>query len=101
QQAPGDLAPALSKEERISILESGKNLSSKKFLAALVEKVQQPGSGGGALDNVVASLSGKLGVQLQAFLSDPRQEGFREVIQGLSPEEKYTVFILNRVSRLS
>lgn len=101
QQAPGDLAPALSKEERISILEAGKNLSSKKFLAALVEKVQQPGSGGGALDNVVASLSGKLGAQLQAFLSDPRQEGFREVIQGLSPEEKYAVFILNRVSRLS
>ena len=101
RQAPGDLAPALSKEERISILEAGKNLSSKKFLAALVEKVQQPGSGGGALENVVASLSGKLGVRLQAFLSDPRQEGFREVIQGLSPEEKYAVFILNRVSRLS
>jgi hypothetical protein len=93
--------PLLSKEERLALLEAGKNLSAKQVLAALVKRIQRPARPAGTLQQIAASLSGKLGGRLEAFLSNPGQEGFRDVVQNLNSEERSAVNVLTRVARVS
>ena len=98
--APADIAPLLSKEERLAILQAGKNLSAKQILAALVKKLQKPARPAGTLQQALISLSGKLGGRLRDFLADPGQESFRDVVRKLNPEERSAVSVLNRVARV-
>lgn len=101
KQAPKDMAPLLSKEERLEILESGKQLGTKRLLAMLAEKLPEPSMGGGGIHDAIHSLTEKLGGDLGEFLTNPRQEAFREVIRKLTPEERHAVIVLNRVSQVA
>jgi len=101
KQAPSDVSPVLSKEERIAILEAGKGQSAKELLAALARKMQRPSKPAGTLQQVIGALSGKLGAKLPSFLSNPTQDSFKDVVQGLNPEERSAVSLLSRVARAS
>jgi hypothetical protein len=101
KSAPGDSAPALSKEERLAILEAGKNQSAKQFLATLVKKLRKPAQPSGSLQPALNALSGKLGPRLPSFLANPGGDGFKEVVQGLSAEERQAVSMLARVSKIA
>ena len=102
KQGPGDQTPLLSKEQRIAIIESGKKLSAKQLLGSILDKFGAGSTGPTRrMEGALNSLTGKLGETLEAFLRNPNQENFREIVKGLSRDERETVSILNRVSRLT
>jgi hypothetical protein len=99
KSAPGDIPPVLSKEERLAILEAGKNQSAKQFLATLVKKLRNPPQPRGSMQPALNALLGKLGARLPSFVANPGGDGSKEVVQGLSAEERQAVSTLARVSK--
>ena len=53
----------------------------------------------GDLSAAIAGLQKRLAGELQAFIMNPNQEGYRPYLSGLSPEEKQAVMVLNRVAK--
>ncbi len=92
----------ISAEERTGLHEQNKGQPPGKILLGL-QKNFKIGSDGveqaGELAGGISGLQNRLGAQLQPFILNPNQEGFRPYLAELSPEEKQAVRVLNRVAK--
>jgi hypothetical protein len=92
----------LSVEERKALYEQNRGQPPGKVLIDMhrkfhigAEQLEQAG----ALAGGISGLKGKLGNQLQAFIMNPNQEGFRLYLEELSGTERQAVVVLNRVAK--
>lgn len=95
--------PRLGKPQVAQLVNDLRDATPQKALLTLVMKGQlgetarRPGRMKGPLEG----LSAKFGTNLGEFLRSPSKDAFRDLRMGLTPEEKHTVALLQKLARLS
>ncbi len=92
----------ISAEERAGLHEQNKGQPPGRILLGLQKKFQIGADRieqAGELASGISGLQKRLAAQLQPFIMNPSQEGFRPYLAELSPEEKQAVRVLNRVAK--